>query len=460
MARYLVVPTTDDMGFFGGKGIRLNARGIGFLLNYPTPSLYASVATAKIFQGQPEAEDLLKSYLGSTYDIIFPYGPQTSVGTALIPRWANDLYNYAKGPEGKKDFLDSWKDVHNYYKTLDEMKIFKYPGDEVIKNAAREQYLIKFGWSFNSIFGVPAKVDTRPMKLYEDAYGLLVNKYQSQGLDNTQAKELAGSELLSKIGTDFPLDRITFKGSTANAYIQPTSKAYNRVFVDNQKLAAELVGIDPALIGLLTADLDQNPKDFNLSVYQKLQDPKTKLPGGTLLNDVQITPKEEEKRRNINRVWALYNQVTEVLELKAQQIDKKSLRSHPELLEARKEIADGIFRDESEDWWLQYNDPDRGDKSFNYAYALNKITSDEAFMNKYGQTKFWSDVKDYMAIRNTVVTVYQSLPSRDPRKSKIKNAYNVTLDTFIPTWHPKLQDTIKRYFEEDTMKRATKEGSK
>ena len=460
MARYLVVPTTDDMGFFGGKGIRLNARGIGFLLNYPTPSLYASIATAKVFQWQPEAEDLLKSYLGSTYDVILPYGPQTSVGTALIPRWANDLFNYARGPEGKKDFLDSYKDVHNYYRTLDEMKILKYPGDEVIKKATREQYLIKFGWSFNSLFGVPAKVDTRPMKLYEDAYGLLVNKYQSQGLDITKAKELAGSEFLSKVGTDFPLDRITFKGSTANAYIQPTSKAYNRVFVDNQKLAEELAGRDPALVGLLTADLDQNAKDFNLSVYQKLQDPKTKLPGGTLLNDVQITPKEEEKRRNINRVWSLYNQVTEVLELKAAESDGKSLRSHQELLDARKQIADGIFRDESEDWWLEYNDPKRGDKSFNYAFALNKITSDEAFMKKYGQTKFWSDAKDYVTIRNAVVDVYKSLPSRDPRKSQMKKAYNATLDTFIPTWHPKLQDTIKRYFEEDTMKSVTKEGSK
>jgi hypothetical protein len=460
MAKYLVVPTTDDMGFFGGKGIRLNARGIGFLLNYPTPSLYASVATAKIFQGQPEAEDLLKSYLGSTYDVIFPYGPQTSIGTALIPRWANDLYNYAKGPEGKKDFLDSWKDVHNYYRTLDEMKILKYPGDEVIKKATREQYLIKFGWSFNSIFGVPAKVDTRPMKLYEDAYGLLVNKYQSQGLDITQAKELAGSELLSKIGTDFPLDRVTFKGSTANAYIAPTSKSFNRVFVENEKLAAELAKLDPALVGLLTADLDQNPKDFNLSVYQKLQDPKTKLPGGTLLNDVQITPQEEERRRNINRVWSLYNQVTEVLELKAIESDGKSLRSHPELLEARREISKTLFRKESEDWWTEYNDPNRGDKSFNYAYALNKIVSDEAFMKKYGKTKFWSDVSDYLSIRNAIVGVYQELPDRDPRKSKLKNAYNTTLDTFIPTWHPKLQDTIKRYFEEDTMKDATQRGSK
>jgi len=458
-ATHLVVPTTDTMGFFGGKGIRLNARSIGFLLNYPTPSLYASVVTAKVFQWQPDAEDLMKQYLGSYYDVIFPYGPQTSRGMAVTPRWANDVWNYANGPEGKKDFLDSYKDVHNYYRTLDEMKILKYPGDAAIRKATQENFLVKFGWSFNSLFGVPAKADTRPMKLYEDAYGLLVNKYQSQGLDITQAKELAGAEFLSKVGTDFPLDRITFKGSASNAYIQPTSKAYNRVFVENQKLAAELARKDPALVGLLTADLDQNPKDFNLSVYRKLQDPDTKLPGGELLNKLAITVQKEESLRNINRVWDLYNQVTDVLELKAQQSDGKSLRSHPELLAARKEISDTIFRKESEEWWLQLNDPERGDKSFRYAYALNRIVSDESYMKKYGNTKFWSDVKDYVSIRNAVVDVYQGLPMNDPRKSKIKKAYNATLDTFTPTWHPRLQDIIKRFFEEDTMKNATQEGS-
>ena len=459
-ATHLVVPATDDMGLFGGKGIRLNARGIGFLLNYPTPSLYASVATAKIFQWQPGAEDLLKQYLGSYYDVIFPYGPQTSIGMAVTPRWANDLWNYANGPEGKKDFLDSYKDVQNYYRTLDEMKILKYPGDAAIKKATQENFLVKFGWSFNSLFGVPAKVDTRPMKLYEDAYGLLVNKYQSQGNDITLAKELAGAEFLSKVGTDFPLDRITFKGSASNAYIQPTTKAFNRVFVENEKLAAELAEVDPALVGLLTADLDQNPKDFNLSVYRKLQDPDTKLPGGKLLNDMQITPQEEERRRSVNRVWALYNQVTDILEQKAQDADQKSLRSHPELLAARKEIASTLFRKESEDWWTEYNDPARGDKSFNYAYALNKVASDETFMKKYGKTKFWSDVSDYLAIRNSIVDIYQDYPANDPRKSKLKKSYNATLDTFIPTWHPRLQDIIKRYFEEDTMKDATQRGSK
>lgn len=458
-ATHLVVPTTDTMGFFGGKGIRLNARSIGFLLNYPTPSLYASIATAKVFQWKPGAEDLMKQYLGSYYDVIFPYGPQTSLSMAVTPRWANDLWNYANGPESKKDFLDSYKDVHNYYRTLDEMKILKYPGDNVIRKATQENFLVKFGWSFGSLFGVPAKADTRPMKLYEDAYGLLVNKYQSQGNDITVAKELAGAEFLSKVGTDFPLDRITFKGAPS-PFIQPITKAYDRVFVDNQELIKKLISKDVELISLITADLDNDPKDFNMSVYRKLKDPDTKLPGGKLLNGVTLSPQEEEKRRDVNRIWSLYNQLTDMLEQKAQDIDQKSLRSHPELLAARKQVADTLFKNESEAWWLEYNDPERGDKSFRYGYALNLITSDKAFMDKYGKTKFWSDVNNYMTIRNAMVLAYKEYDANDPRKSKFKKAYNATIDAFVPTWHPKLQDIIKRYFEEDTMKDTTPGGSK
>jgi len=157
-ATHLVVPTTDDMGFFGGKGIRLNARSIGFLLNYPTPSLYASIATAKVFQWKPDSEDLMKQYLGSYYDVIFPYGPQTSLGMAVTPRWANDLWNYANGPESKKDFLDSYKDVHNYYRTLDEMKILKYPGDAAIRKATQENFLVKFGCHLTHYLAYPPRL--------------------------------------------------------------------------------------------------------------------------------------------------------------------------------------------------------------------------------------------------------------------------------------------------------------
>ena len=453
LATHIVVPLSKEMGFFDGKGIRLNARSIGFLLNYPTPSIFGSVAVSKIYGGMPNAEDVLRNYLGSYYDVVFPFGPQPSIKEAFIPRWANDAINYLSGPEGKRDFLDSWTDVHNYYMTLDELKIQKYPGPEKINMIAREQFGVKASWSFANIFGVPAKVDTNPMAIYDDLYGMLVNKYRQRGIDEKEAKKLAGTELNERLGADFPLDRITFKGSSPEAYIQPNAESYNRVFKDNTDLAVTLAKVDPELIGLLSLDIDTKD-NFNLTVYNILRNPKTKLPDGSPLNSYMITPEEQERRRLKNRAWQGYSLLVDGLEKKAQDIDGKSLRSHPELKAILKEVASNDLRKVSESWWVEYNDPKGGDRAYKYAYGLNKIVSNKDFMEKYGNTKLWSDVKDFTTIRNTFTTFYKGLPERDPRKAKTQDAYVEILERFSETWHPKLKEILIRNFSEDMLKDA------
>ena len=454
-ATHLVVPATKEMGFFGGKGIRLNARSIGFLLNYPSPSIFSSVAVAEIYKRKPQTEDLMKSWLGANYDVLFPYGPQTDWKSSLVPRWAKDAWFYFNGPEGNADFLNSWKDVHNYYMTLDELGIMKYPGEEVVYRDTRKNFAVKANWAFASIFGAPAKVDTNPMALYEEAYNLLVNKYRLIANNEKTARELAGAELTAKLGPNFPLDRVSFKGSSANAYIQPNYESYKRVFEDSTGLAEKLARQSQELVGLLTLDVDAGKEDFNLSVYRILNDPKTKLPDGSVLNDVKLTPKQEEERRQINRGWALYNQLTDTLEAEAAKTPGKTLRSRPDLLEARRIVAGDLIRKQSESWWKEYNDPQRGDKSFRYAYALNTIVNNDEWMSKYGNTKLWNDVKEFMAIRNTVVEVYKGMPDRSAQKSSVKKNYIAFIDERMKTWHPKLQDLINRNFEEDNMKDAT-----
>jgi hypothetical protein len=457
---HLVVPTTKELGFFGGKGIRLSARSIGFLLNYPSPSIFASAATAEIYERKPEMEDLMKGWLGSNYDVLFPYGPQTNWKSSLIPRWAKDAWFYLNGPEGNADFLNSWKDVHNYYMTLDDLGIMKYPGEETVYRDTRKNFAVKANWAFGNIFGVPAKVDINPMALYEEAYGLLINKYKLITNNDKLARELAGTEMTAKLGPNFPIDRVSFKGSSANAFIQPNVESYKRVFEDSTGLAEKLARQNPELVGLLTLDVDPSKEEFNLSVYKILNDPNTKLPDGSPLNDVKLTPKQEEERRQINRAWALYNQVTETLEAEAVKRDGKSLRSHQELLDARRLIASDLIRKKSEAWWTEYNDPSRGDKSYRYAYGLNSVINDDAWMKKYGNTKLWNDVKEFMNIRNAVVSVYKTAPDRSGIKSNIKKNYIAYIDERMKTWHPKLQELINRNFEEDTMKDATQEEGK
>ena len=181
---------------------------------------------------KPSTEEFMKQFLGSNYDVFFPYGPQTGVLPALTPQWARDFGKWLTGPEGNKDFLNSFNDVHNYYMALDEAGIMPYPGMDKVKKETRDNFLVKAGWNFNSIFGVPAKVDTNPMAIYEEAYGLLLNKYKLETTNASELKraelfarlnmapvasvsndelaaKLAGREFTSKLGVDFPIDRVS-----------------------------------------------------------------------------------------------------------------------------------------------------------------------------------------------------------------------------------------------------------
>ena len=132
--------------------------------------------------------------------------------------------------------------------------------------------------------------------------------------------------------------------------------------------------------------------------------------------------------------------------------DGKSLRSHPELREILKQYANTELKESSQLWWDEWNESERGDNSFRYARAFNEIVNNVDWMKKFGNTKFFQDVKKFDEQRQIIVTVYQALPDRDPRKSRLKQVYELLLESNSGQWHPKLQEIINRYFTEDTMK--------
>lgn len=455
-ATHVLVPGTKELGLFDGRGVALNARSLGFLLNWTSPSYITTLPVAWIYSKKPTAEDTFKSVLGPSYDVLFPYGaPEGLSGAAksLVPGWARDFWKYASGPEGDAEFQASVKSVANYYRTLEDMYGVKFPGmDKVIKDA-RELFKIKMQWTAASIFGVPAKVETRPMRIFEQYYDILVNKYVTLGSTTLQAKELAEAEMLGALGPNFPIDRISFTGNTSKAYIPPTSEAWNRVFVNNSDLVKQLANINPATIGLLTMDLDENREDFNLSVYRLLKNPKTKLPGGMLLNDVAITPEEEERRRQINRTADKYNAFKDKLTKRAiDEFDKETVSQVPLLQAQLDDYAYSVLRKENRDWWDEKNSPNITDISYDYARALKLLTSDKAFMDKYGQSKFFQDAREYVIGREIAATAYKSVPDNFPNKSKIKDAYNNVMQIKMKSWSPKLQEIITRYFENDSLK--------
>jgi hypothetical protein len=455
-AQFLVLPGTKELGLMGGKGIRLNARSIGFLLNLPSLSFFSTVPIGYLIKAKPTREESMKDVLGPAYDYLFPYGVNQDPLSGLTPTWLLNYGRYITGNESDRDFLESVKSVANYRQALAEQGIAPMPSMDDIRKEAKDLFRQKANWQFWSLAGVPAKVDTKPMQIFEQYYNILVNKYITQGATRDEAVTKAGDEFLANVSPNFPLDRITYSGSSSKTFIPATAEAYKRVWTENAELINKLGSIDEsgALIGLITLDIDSSKEETSLSVYKFLKNPKTKLPNGVTLNNVELTPEQEERRRGINRTWEKYTMIRDALEQVAiTKYGKKSLRQVPELQKALKTYADTELKKENEDWWIEKEGSGIGaDNSFRYARALNDIVEDKTFMKKHGNSPLWQDVSSFLSIRNSIVEVYRSLPDRDKRKAKLKESYLNALDASMTKFHPKLQDLLKRYFEDDTMK--------
>jgi hypothetical protein len=455
-AQFIILPGTKELGFMGGKGIRLNARSIGFLLNLPSLSFFSTVPVGYLIKAKPSREETMQEVMGPAYDYLFPYGVNQAPLSSLTPTWAINYLRYVTGNEGDKDFLESVKSVANYRAALAEQGIAPMPSMDEIRKEARSLFLQKANWQFWSLAGVPAKVDTQPMQIFEQYFNILVNKHLTLGSSRDEAVTKAGTEFHATVSPNFPLDRITFSGSSSKTFIPATASAYKRVWTENKDLIDSLSSIDKTgkLIGLITLDIDASKEETSLSVYKFLKDPKTKLPNGVALNNVELTPEQEEKQRKINRTWDKYTKVRDALEQVAiTKYGKDSLRQVPELQAALRNYADTELKAENEDWWLEKQGSALGaDNSFKYARALSDIVNNKTFMQKHGDSPLWQDVKRFTDIRNTIVGIYRGLPDRDSRKADLKESYLKAIDTAMTTFHPKLQDLLKRYFEDDSMK--------
>ena len=457
---HIIVPGTKEMGFgYMDEGIALTARSIGFLLNQPSPSFISGLSVGKIMKKFPGTEEGIRDAMNiggmNLFDLYFPYGAPTSITKAFTPPYANALYNAATGDQGKADYLASWKSVYNYHKMLVEMGVEKtFPSDAQIERETKSLWANKFVSGFASIAGVPYKVETNPMRLTTNLYYKLLEKNLKQGMALQAARDSAGDEMISLLGTKFMVDRVTAPGTNRNVSIPATIEGYKRVFDDNDDLVGRLAAIDPDNIGivsLLTADLSRDPEGQSANIINILNNPDLVLPGTSKkINDMRLTPKEAEAERIKNRTWQKYNLVRDALEAKI--TDGKTLRAHPELKVVLDNLAATTFKAESQSWYDEFQLSASGDNSYKYARAFSEITNDKNFMDKNGQTQFWQDAAFFMKARAVFSNFYQSLPDYDERKALVRDRYNEWTEQNSEQWDPNLKMLIRNYFDNDTLK--------
>jgi hypothetical protein len=457
---HLILPGTGDMGLgYMDEGIALNAKSLGFLLNQPSPSFISALSIGKVMQKFPGTEEGIKEALTINgtdwFSVIFPYGAPTSLTKQLTPPWANAAYNAATKDQGKGDWLSSWRSVYNYHKMLVELGIEKkFPSDEMILQEVTSLWREKFLSGFTSVFGVPYKVETNPMRGTTNLFYKLKDKYVAQGKGEQEARDLAGDEMIALLGPNFMVDRVTFTGSNKELNIPASYEAYQRVFKQNDELVGKLASIDKSdigLVGLLTADLPRTQDEKSTNILNILSDPNLTLPGTSKrLNDFKLTPQEVERERMKQRTWNNYNLVREALEAKI--TDGKTLRAHPQLKAALDQLVETTFKDQSQAWYDEYQLAASGDSSYKYARAFKAITTDEKFMTARQDVQFWKDARLFMKARDIFSALYQSLPDYDSRKAIIREGYNQWIAQTVKQWDPNLETIITQYFDNDSLK--------
>jgi hypothetical protein len=57
-----------------------------------------------------------------------------------------------------------------------------------------------------------------------------------------------------------------------------------------------------------------------------------------------------------------------------------------------------------------------------------------------------------MNARAMFTQVYQALPDYDPRKAKLRDAYNIWVESNASQWDANLKTILTRYFDNDSLK--------
>ena len=468
-AEYLLIPGTKEMGLNDGKGVIISARATNYIANLPGPSYLVPIFVGRALSWKPDTNDEIKKTVNKTigkipgysFEEMFPYGIEpdlkTQLGRTFTPAWARNLATALNKSTTDEMWVMSLLSEANRQQVLYEMKIGPKPTEESIRKGTESIYLRKFRTQMFSLLGTPQYVESRPDALFSDYYYMLLNKYKAQTdpktgkpLTEIQASTLAEDEFQKQMrlagGGDFPMDRLFTDARDKATYVQPTQKAYSRIWKDFAGLAKELERVDPSLVGLMTADL---PRDYDVQISKFLNDPNATLPGGTVLNSQLKTPEMVETELAKSRLWTAYTDFKDQLNDAAKKAGYASYLSVPELKDQLREYA-STLGNVSDAWFAEYAGGGAAkDNAWLQSYGIKKLTADEAFMNKYGKTQFWQHAKAFIEYRDSFAKVRADAPSG--YKTKVEEAWQNYLEESLTLWDPTLQKMITRYYSNDKL---------
>jgi hypothetical protein len=466
-AEYLVVPGTKEMtNSFGGQGLKFPIRATTFMVNFAGPSWIVPIPMGVLYSAKKGSDKEVKKLIDNTigkipgysYDELFPYGVETSVGAnvqrAVTPGWLPALRKYlSPNGDGTVDWMNSVSSEFKYQQILYDAGLGPEPTSNSVIKQVRKNYFTKFQWQFGSIIGTPAYVETKPGNVFSDLFNSKANAYVAEGKSRTEAADLAEQDVNQMLrlpkGT-ISQDVLRLKSLSKSIYAPSSQETVSRIWVDHKDLAKKLELLEPggSLVGLMTADI---PYGTDSQAGKFLSDPNTTLPGGTILNKPVKSIEKMQRDLEVSQYWKAYTDLKNTYNIAAQKADYASYRSVPELVAELKNYAK-VLGKASPQWNTAYLKSASGDNAAVQAAGIQVVLNDKSYMDKFGSTQFWTHAQAFIQYRDSYAKLYADVPSG--YKGKVSDAWLAYLEKTREDWDPALANIIDRYFLNDNLKQT------
>ena len=398
-----------EMGIPKGSLDILFQGGLDALYMKGNPNVFSDIFPVGPYVAVPASEIAKRNpSFGESVSFLFPYGPSKDVISGFLPTWVRKAQVGMAGqddPQFARTYQLIWnteqmKAKRNGEPPVNPNKILKMTQD-YWKMRTGAALVLPFAPQFSS-----------PYKFYIDKS----REYRRKFGVNADAQFL----------NDFP----EFFSFSASLSSNPTNVNSSVQAVENIKkydnLAGELNKIEPKLIGLMVNDFQGY--EFSQSAYDYLYGKKISPDSPQKYLESQ-SPADAQKKVEAEKGWIQYNKVMDAIdnELKARGLISTQQKGAEDLAYikaayiaklARKVDAQGnpiinqaTGQYEQTAWYDDYLDSD-GSKTNRVILGLDKIISNDKFMQNNKNNPTWKSVNAYLDYRKQIARELASRQSR------------------------------------------------
>lgn len=230
-------------------------------------------------------------------------------------------------------------------------------------------------------------------------YQVQVDYWNSLKKDNTLTYQQKIDNFVANFGASgenyLPLTVSTSK-YVAKA-IDPTLGSYD-ILANHEDLTRELARLDPEAVGVIANSAPVG--EFDRGVYRWLSE--NKVPGTNDTYRAKKSPDEMRDSIEMQKAWREYNKAKIQRDEMLKKMGLKSLRSAAAApIKAAWDAFTGEYMSSEskygDKWTTEFNK--YTDMTTTYLVAINKTLENKKFMDQYGDTPLWRDIKTYMGMR-------------------------------------------------------------